>query len=171
MNWTVDPSELCIASVLALLVRCWPGRCPLACPGLSPSPYPGSLTCSITSLLRACHGLKHTPAKLGPVSSRKVKRSLLLPRCLASEKCIASPNGTASLLLVWTLMVSNIDTLCGDVVDLACVNPTNSATAAVLNRGTWAVADNWRDVDCSRNSDNGAIAILNVKLHPSSRGD
>lgn len=68
-------------------------------------------------------------------------------------------------------MVSSIDSLCGDDspdVYLACVNPTNSATAALLNWVTWAIADNWRDVDCSRNSDNGAIAILLFKLHPSS---
>lgn len=68
-------------------------------------------------------------------------------------------------------MVSSIDTLCGDDgldVYLACVNPTNSATAALLNWGTCAIADNWRDVDCSRNSDNGAITILIFKLHPSS---
>lgn len=46
------------------------------------------------------------------------------------------------------------------MIDLACVNPTNSATAAALLWGMWTVADNWHDIHCSRISDNGAIAIL-----------
>lgn len=46
------------------------------------------------------------------------------------------------------------------MVNLACVNPTNSASAAALIWGTWTAADNWHGVDCSRNSDNGAITML-----------